>query len=373
MIFLNTNCKNMEKEKDTFVWQSTVTAPEFYPVQVIRGAFYKGDEVVQSVPGGQRIIGSDWGYSIGDNNSGRGPLPDGLGIEWFSFAENKFYSGSFDLPYDTIKKLFNTQMIESVRKIPCRFDEISVGMAPGGMVVVWVRGDSHSVDIGRFQADEAPARDLNEFLPSTHVWYDWEDRAAAQKDFADTFMGSLPQRIANFQKNGLSPGLYDSYRKKYNIRITPNFADKVAIVDEVYIEYYSGEEDLLALEQLRDTFYSPKSPIQRLTMTWSFGRKMQYVRITMDEVELFNIYKQMYEDDPSREIELRVDVNEENNFVRVWFSQPGQEYPRELELVKSDIGIYPVSEGDRHWVTAFKDEYEDDYPYARKDGKKDGK
>ncbi|WP_206759617.1 hypothetical protein, partial [Dysgonomonas sp. GY617] len=113
--------------------------------------------------------------------------------------------------------------------------------------------------------------------------------------------------------------------------------------------------------------------IQRLTMTWSFGRKIQYVRITTEEEELFKIYKQMYEDDPSREIELRIDVNEENNFVRAWFSQPGLEYPREVELVRSDIGIYPKSEGFRHWVTAFKDEYEDDYPYARKDGKKDGK
>ncbi len=64
-------------------------------------------------------------------NMGRsGIIPSGFRITYFSFMENKFYTGDFALPADRIKDLFKEGMIGYRSQRFTTYDAMIVGMAP---------------------------------------------------------------------------------------------------------------------------------------------------------------------------------------------------------------------------------------------------
>src|SRR5690625_5873636 len=65
------------------------------------------------------------------------PLPDKLHIKYFSYLEDQFYEGNFDLPYEKILFLFREG---SKDKDNTEYNRIMVGVAPGGSVAVWLQG-----------------------------------------------------------------------------------------------------------------------------------------------------------------------------------------------------------------------------------------
>ncbi len=56
-------------------------------------------------------------------------LPDRLDIRFFSYAENKMYQGSFDLPYEKILALFKAGVAKD-KETPT-FQKLIAGIAPG--------------------------------------------------------------------------------------------------------------------------------------------------------------------------------------------------------------------------------------------------
>ena len=76
------------------------------------------------------------------------PLPNKLVITWFSYIENKFYTGEFDLPYDKIKQLFDEGLdVYSKWKTYNIWIYIMVGLGLNGEIFrlfEWRRSDSGS-------------------------------------------------------------------------------------------------------------------------------------------------------------------------------------------------------------------------------------
>ncbi len=146
-------CDNDMSKNDTkFVWDATESAPKHYPMEIIRGTFvYQGEEEHGLyIPSGGTLK-AGWGEPISSHVTGEKnkPLPDRLDIIFFSYAENQFYKGEFELPYEKILAFFRQGVADNPDNPT--YSSIMAGIAPGGVVAVWVIGREsyHEVFFGR--------------------------------------------------------------------------------------------------------------------------------------------------------------------------------------------------------------------------------
>ena len=163
------NCKGQKKMK-SFRWDASACAPLMYPVELYTGYFSFENGGSCYIPKSAFEHGG-WGESAHsfDGRSESSSVPVGLDVTWISYTENKFYTGSFKLPKDTIAKLFEEGFTVFNQKMHDTYDNIIAGLAPGGVVVVWMRGQGgRAVEIGRYQASETRVS-IQEFVPTADI------------------------------------------------------------------------------------------------------------------------------------------------------------------------------------------------------------
>ncbi|WP_341938819.1 DUF2931 family protein [Marinimicrobium sp. C2-29] len=178
-------------------WMASESAPKDYPMKVVSGTFlYPGKDHGLYVPSGKTVYGG-WGKSISTHVVGpdQKPLPDRLHITYYSYLEDQFYRGEFDLPYETIVKMFN-EGFQSHKTPPKtkRYHKIAVGMAPGGSVAVWLIGAGKTTEIFFGQADP--------------IDYDWK------KYWTDSFMNDHPKPREDYYEDSLEQFLTPEERKR---------------------------------------------------------------------------------------------------------------------------------------------------------------
>ena len=93
--------------KYKFDWQATDSAPRNYPMEILAGNLGYPEGGSLYVPD-KSTIAHGWGEEGSSHVVGPElkPLPNTLGISFFSYTENQFYGGRFDLPYDKIVRKF---------------------------------------------------------------------------------------------------------------------------------------------------------------------------------------------------------------------------------------------------------------------------
>ncbi len=137
-------------------WLASESAPDEYPMKVISGTFlYPGVDHGLYVPDGKTVY-HGWGYPVSTHVVGpdKKPLPDRLRITYYSYLEDQFYRGEFELPYERIVQMVNEGFPN--HKTPTAtmyYDELTVGMAPGGNVAVWLVGIGKTTEIFFGKAD----------------------------------------------------------------------------------------------------------------------------------------------------------------------------------------------------------------------------
>ncbi len=140
-------------------WLAGDSAPEDYTMEVIQGDFIYPDGGSLYVPA-KASLHPGWGTAASSHVVGPDlkPLPNRLDITFFSFAENQFYRGSFELPYEEIHELFEKGYDRKLNRGHITFSDIVVGIAPGGSVAVWVQGPDKTTEIffGQAENTEVP-------------------------------------------------------------------------------------------------------------------------------------------------------------------------------------------------------------------------
>ena len=121
-------------------WLPTESAPRRYPVQLVSGDLLFDDDGVY-IPDG-RLVMNGWGeigstHIVGDDLK---PLPTSLDLTWFSYAENVFYAGDFTLDGDRLAQMFARGLQAPTRDERADYSRLIVGMAPGGLICVWLAG-----------------------------------------------------------------------------------------------------------------------------------------------------------------------------------------------------------------------------------------
>jgi hypothetical protein len=137
-------------------WSFQVAAPRHYDVWVEHLQFELSGVRHWSHPAGS--IGCCWQGDHGPKGiSGRLELfPDYVAIQWFSYAERKFYQRLISIPSEWEEKMKEpVPYTTSLGTFEGPRDSLTFGLAPGGQIVVWIMNQiGNEVELARFQANE---------------------------------------------------------------------------------------------------------------------------------------------------------------------------------------------------------------------------
>jgi len=298
-----------------YEWLPTSNAPELYPTYIHDGHFYLEDGGSVYIPtSGTNHNG--WGNDGSTHTQGEDlkALPVKLDITWASYIENKFYTGSWEMPLDTLKKLFEKGTIAWRNGRVSNYSDIRVGCAPGGIVVVWVYGDDQQIEIARFQATETHVT-MKDLIPA--------NPALTFEEYFDVSK-SVPEAYENLKKNGIQYDIWDIYRKKYNWRARieiPNHS-----FERTIIKMYNGEEETLFNGVDKQNDFRQRAIPKFLSFAFKDSKDVIIIFQVkdFDEEEIFSLFKQA---DAAKPIEIVLRMNEDFSNRSLIFKQEDKEIP----------------------------------------------
>ena len=303
-----------------------------YFMTIHGGAFVGPDGGVLPVPSGQTLEG-DWAESGTVSDEGADeprPAPERLKLLWFSYTENKFYEGDFQLPQERLQTLLQQGYWNTSKKQPGTYNELVVCVLPKGAVVVWLAG-GNQVLVGRFQGHET--------LGNFQQYYGQADRAIMVKETQQEMPAEVQQEIAN---GTISPKQWDAYLKKYSWQVAFNVP--VSLYASYNVQYVSGEysnypptRDLAAYNQVLLT-PTPKPVPSALYLHLAAEHGAHYeVRVkAFDEVETLAAFQSLQAASPKSVITVLFVLDKPFQKATVILKNDAKEVP----LSKSVIEVF---------------------------------
>lgn len=314
------SCNTMKKDK--FDWLASESAPKNFPMQVIAGQFdyiYANGKGA-SVPAGKEAS-NGWGNGLSTWVVGPQfkPLPNKLSITFFSYLENKFYQGEFDLPYEKILALFQAGFYSASARQDMNYDEIIAGISPGGGVAVWVSGRDKIIQVFYGKVAEIEA------LP----WRAVLDAPYSTKTKAESMQTTINESVsksvlAEIKEKELPLSRWDNYQKRYYWHLNfvtenrpPKMINTVKYVNGESSYYFYPIDDEIAKQThaIPSRFtYSWESPDGQFIryhvtldideVTAAFEKLQQKYAVTADEPILLTAY--MFENNGNRQLGIAV-------------------------------------------------------------------
>jgi Protein of unknown function (DUF2931) len=299
---LQTSCKDKTmKEETSFIYNIAVGAPEEYPVEVNEGVLSNRNTFISAIPK-SGIAASGWGFGSSSAGMKGGIIPNHLELTWISYAEKKFWKIDCALPEYKILALFqkgNVYYDNNDVKQKGTYKELIIGLAPGGVVVLWLDGSASKVEIGRFQAKEIYVNKLD-FQPVKI-----EDETQEQY-FERRFKVCVSKEIQEqIKKEGIPFGLWDEYRTKYNWRFhTLSYKQNAEeLVTEQITDFLNGEFTKNSNEQMQITKEFTPKPVPWRT---GFTYKDNNSDAEFDKVEIMQAFKTLSKKHPNEPIEIQI-------------------------------------------------------------------
>ncbi len=297
-----------------FEWAASESAPQGYPMRIVGGSLiYDGGS--QYIPGGSDIGGNHWGWPISSRGEERKPPPKKLAITFFSYLENQFYEGSFELPYDRILKLFQDGYYSPNEGGHVTYHEIVVGVAPGGAVSVWLFGYNRNTEVFHGMAEKV---DLpwSALTSATHITREQYVREVIEETRGRLKKNS-PTAFAALPKDRIPIGLWTSYRTRYNWQpVFTGMSVRDGRIDEV--RFFNGEYDYI------DNLADNSSKVQSRTVPrliyfiWELTSvKGRSVEITFDETEIFEVFKKLAASNQPLKLEMKMEKVNGNDMFTV--------------------------------------------------------
>ena len=159
ILFTTVCCQNKKENKknmssENFEWKETISCPLGYPVDVYRGGLESANGGFTSLYLGTHSGNDGWGSSGRSMSNGFKPVPNHLHVIWVSYAEKQFYEVDVDIDKEKMVKFFRdgyyVPSMSNDHPQPRKenYNQIVVGFAPGGVVVVWLSGAGRQTEIG---------------------------------------------------------------------------------------------------------------------------------------------------------------------------------------------------------------------------------
>lgn len=334
-ILLLQSCNKGEKQMNTenkndFSYSVTFSAATYFTAEVHEG--YLGDEnkkLICGVPKAGMEKGP-WQYDGTAAGQGGNIIPAYIDLIYVAYAEKKFYHVEGALPKDKILAAFQRGFkikgneVENGKSlwVNATYDQITIGAAPGGVVVVWLSGNHHRTEICRLQAKETTV-DVNDFYDNPH-------NRTQQGFFDELYKISLSDSMkASIEKNGIPYGLWDKYREKYNYRFRLHPYDEKDTFDQIYRINYNGESEYLIGAKATEVYKSDAIPYNVTFMMQKYNAEVEF-----DDTELINTFKNLKEKHTGKPIDIVLVPSFMYKDIKVYAECDGEKIELKKFLVK---------------------------------------
>ena len=284
---------------DKYEWLATESAPRHYPMKIISGDLWFSDGSSLYIPS-KKIIRNGWGeigstHIVGDALK---PVPVKFDISWFSYAENKFYAGAFELPFEKLLSLFNEGVEDPNSGEKVTYDKIMVGIAPEGEVSVWLAAGAITLEVATYKAKTKPV-EWGTFFKNPNK---------SRKEYVQGVLERKlePQQFDKLQQNGVPKGLWQTYKTQH--QWTPEITGAKPL--SMWLKTFNGENEYFDFSKdnnKREHRAVPKSII----LNWQHSSGQKYsAKIEFNEQEILQAYQQLIKGKEENQLKLLMEIGE---------------------------------------------------------------
>ena len=328
------NCKSHKYKEKTmneqeYEWGVAVNTPIGYPIR-----FYAAR--VGSTPIISELYSiteePDWGNAFGYESTSMDKLPKNVDMVWLSYKEDCFYRLKTAIDYEKVAKLFKEgfdERFSNGKMNHTTYNTVVVGIAPGGVVVLWVgKGYFPIKEIGRYQAEKIALREPEGLDNHQKLIFD--------KEYAKRLLTNntiIPEDFREANKNKPIPfGLWDSYRD-HQYQWYPTFEIPNGRIGDVDYQYWNGEADtffftdFIALEGQKDVFALKelyhnirKLPLfKEIRFNYKAEDGIKYgVLVQFDWENTLEAYKKVFGEHPEEvKAHLDIRINRINSYLTI--------------------------------------------------------
>ena len=240
------NTKNMNSQK--YEWSETINCPPGYPIDVYKGGLESENGEFTSLYLGTHSGNEGWGSTGRSMSNGFKSIPNHLHVIWVSYAEKLFYEVDTPIDADKMYQLFREGFYvpstgDDPRPKKENYDKITVGFAPGGVVVVWLSGMGRQIEIGRYEGKKItiPQQEVDALSPGPQKnMFDPEYQRKIMYEF-----DIVPQEVVKANEGKPIPyGIWDEYRKIYQWDLQFELPNN-GKTDEIDLYMFNAEKEYL--------------------------------------------------------------------------------------------------------------------------------
>lgn len=320
---------DFRKNGTEFEWSAGISGSKYYTVENVRTDLICSDKGSVSVLARFPSVSKEWGTSGSlEISSGKRSLPTQLYTKWISCAEGEsgqLYEGTFELPYDTILDLFRKGY---VYKEPngtvshWEYSGIVVGLAPGGVVALWVDGSHRRVQVGCWVAGKLPA--------DNEIFASWGGQKERVKQLLERKSNYIPDYIKN---QTIPEKQWGEYCKRYSWRYKIEFEGSDVKIIDIETEYYNGE--LYHLYPLDDSLYHERACPKQIYIGWAHDGNRYKAYIQFDKKYMFSHINKLNEI-PNSKMDFIFNINTNNNMIDCYLSNQIDtiEFPDKYRKIK---------------------------------------
>ncbi len=295
--------KILPSSQTKYDWQASEGSPKLYPMEIIYGSLKFPDSGSLYVP---NKVTLHHGWGNGRSSHVVGPdlkaLPNRLSISFFSYTEDQFYDGEFELPYETILKLFQTGHYSPKDEGNITYHRIIVGVAPGGAVSVWVVSLDRTIEIffGYAKKIEGNWKSIVDNPDITRKEF-------IQMEINDSLK---PAEVESLKNNGIPFGLWEKYHKR-RYSWQPEFINMSLLNGRIpYIKYFNGERDYIDIPVTGAVLGQTRAVPSEMIFIWLRPiAKPLRVKLYFNEDEIFNAFEKL----GSKNIKLKFELQIKDN------------------------------------------------------------
>ncbi|MFH7015475.1 DUF2931 family protein [Flavobacterium sp. FlaQc-47] len=328
VILLSCNKEKDMSNKTDFSWVASVTSIKDYPIEVHKGFLATHEKFITALHS-SGIEDSGWKVD-GQGGGGGNIIPTMLSLTWVSYAEKKFWNIETTIDQATQNKMlalfregfYNWDRVKEQPKHDT-YNHITIAVAPGGIVVLFITGNAHRVEVARYQAKETLVN-VNAFVPVPGAFKDLN--TFFDVCYKDGIAKYLQEKIA---KTGIPYGIWDTYREKYNWRFQTFFYKEDTLTD-IYVGYINGEADYFNDDELSKKLFSKAA----LPLNIRFYFKIYNGEAKFDEEEIVAAFKKMKKNHPEKNIEIEAKIGFMYKTTTFTVKCEDEEIPLEKTVVK---------------------------------------
>jgi len=324
--------QRQDNHMEKFEWRPTACAPHLYPAKIVKGDFIFEDDSKIYIPA-KWIMYNGWGdagsaHIVGDDFKA---VPTQLQITWVSYIEKKSYTGTFKLPQRKIRELFE-QGYTDQRGLKGNFSTLNVGLAPGGIIILWIFGAGLALEIEQFQAIETQVT-MQDIYPDAIINIDEHIQEGLQEIARDV------EEYGTISSENIP---YEAWSKKYRTRY--NWTPQFVFADggqhkKLLARFYNGEHYFLEhtnpLLRENKTWAVPKY----YRINWTDKNQNNYgAHIYFDEGETFAAFRQLFDQNKATKAQLNIEIDKYNSNINIFLTNENEK----IALTQTRIKVYSM-------------------------------